>query len=410
MTHEVFISYSRKDQEAVLAFVGQLQAAGFSVWIDQRDIDGALLWGEEIVAAIEKCMVLVLFLSNSSVGSENVVREIALAFEQKKPILPLLLEPVPIPRKMKYQLAGINYLEVFKFARGAAIDAVVRTLENLGVPRTTEHPDAPTPKVSPTSAPPPPPPEATPPPTPPRQRWKRRGLVGFGVLFLLVAIGGAYLFWPQVKPHSPPPPPPVDERARPKPLPAPDPVAEPPPDARRQPPTESTRFTPEPPSADCERPAQRYSKQIEKTPLAIATLKDSLRPLAEHALDDAGFQRRCPKAVGRLYRFYSASLLLAANGQIDQLRQAVVWLRRSGELFSDWKDHEALDEATVYARSLLDGTSSSIDVKTLLHSALRIGMVEASEGAVARATKEAYDLVEKLVKGKEPPAANPTPE
>ena len=53
MAADVFVSYSRRDQEREQAWLDRLQAAGISVWIDVRGIHGAALWGQEIVAAIE---------------------------------------------------------------------------------------------------------------------------------------------------------------------------------------------------------------------------------------------------------------------------------------------------------------------------------------------------------------------
>ena len=48
---DVFISYSRDDKERVLELAAKLRAAGVSLWIDQSGIDGATLWGEQIVNA-----------------------------------------------------------------------------------------------------------------------------------------------------------------------------------------------------------------------------------------------------------------------------------------------------------------------------------------------------------------------
>ena len=54
---------------------------------------------------------MVVVLSDNSTGSDNVVKEEA--SELKKPILPIYLEETEIPRKLQYQLAGIQHLEVY---------------------------------------------------------------------------------------------------------------------------------------------------------------------------------------------------------------------------------------------------------------------------------------------------------
>ena len=132
-SHDVFISYSSKDKEKVFAFVDRLIESGISVWIDQGGIDGALLWGQEIVEAIRGCKVLILMTSKNSVESHNIVKEVALASKYKKHILPLLLEPVQIPDTMEYQLAGIQHIELFTGNDKDVFKVVIRSLKRLGV-------------------------------------------------------------------------------------------------------------------------------------------------------------------------------------------------------------------------------------------------------------------------------------
>lgn len=109
---DVFISYSRKDASRTLRFGDELTSRGISVWIDQHGIEGAASWSGEIVRAINQCSVFVVMLSPRSVASDNVVREIALAFEKQKKILPVILEPAMIPEAMEYPLAGIQRLAI----------------------------------------------------------------------------------------------------------------------------------------------------------------------------------------------------------------------------------------------------------------------------------------------------------
>src|ERR1041384_4431733 len=105
---DIFISYSRKDSPRAMAFGEALKDRGASVWIDQHGIEAAASWSGEIVRAINQCSIFVLMLSASSVDSENVIREVALAFEKKKKILPIELESVAVPESMEYPLAGIQ--------------------------------------------------------------------------------------------------------------------------------------------------------------------------------------------------------------------------------------------------------------------------------------------------------------
>jgi TolB-like protein len=133
MSAEVFISYAAKDRERVLGLVKRLRDAGVTVWIDQAGIDVASMWSQEIVSAIRGCKVMLLSISPHSTESENVVKELALASERKKPIIPVYLEPSDIPETMEYQLAGIQRVEYFTNNEDAAFKAMVRSLAKRGI-------------------------------------------------------------------------------------------------------------------------------------------------------------------------------------------------------------------------------------------------------------------------------------
>lgn len=133
MSAEVFISYAAKDRERVAKLVEGLQQAGVSVWIDMAGIEVAAMWSKEIVSAIRECKVLLLSISPQSTESENVVKELALASERKKPIIPIYLEPAEIPETMEYQLAGIQRVEFYEGREEIALQAVIRALAKLRV-------------------------------------------------------------------------------------------------------------------------------------------------------------------------------------------------------------------------------------------------------------------------------------
>ena len=133
MNSEVFISYASKDRERILHLVERLESAGVSVWIDQMSIEGATMWSQEIVSAIRNCKVLILAISGNSADSKNVVKELALASEGQKNILPVYLESAEIPESMAYQLAGIQRVDFFEGQEEIGQQSVIRALSKLGV-------------------------------------------------------------------------------------------------------------------------------------------------------------------------------------------------------------------------------------------------------------------------------------
>ncbi|MFI5202388.1 MAG: TIR domain-containing protein, partial [Candidatus Kapaibacterium sp.] len=127
---DIFISYSRKDSEQAEQLAELLASAGLSCWIDKAGIEAATSWSKEIVQAIDQCSTFVVLLSTASNESTNVHKEVSLASEKKKKILPLDLEPVPLSEDLQYHLAGIQRTPMTN------IDAVIRALAKLGLEAT----------------------------------------------------------------------------------------------------------------------------------------------------------------------------------------------------------------------------------------------------------------------------------
>ncbi|MEP7236014.1 MAG: TIR domain-containing protein, partial [Ignavibacteriota bacterium] len=130
MAQDIFISYSSKDREKAEQLTELLASAGLSVWIDQSGIEAATSWSKEIVQAINNCKAFLILLSPDSIVSENVIKEVSLAAERKKKILPLDLEPVTLPDDLAYHLAGIQRSPMTN------IDSIIRALGKLGLEAT----------------------------------------------------------------------------------------------------------------------------------------------------------------------------------------------------------------------------------------------------------------------------------
>lgn len=110
---QIFLSYSRTDKDIVNQLISQLEAAGHTVWIDREGIRGGEQWRQKIVEAIESGPIFLLVLSKNSVASDHVRAEIDVAKESRKHIIPVNLQPVEIPSTMKYQLAGLQRINLY---------------------------------------------------------------------------------------------------------------------------------------------------------------------------------------------------------------------------------------------------------------------------------------------------------
>ena len=138
MSPDVFISYSRENQQEVIKLVEYLREQGVAVWMDESDIHGATMWTKEIVEAIRASSVFILAISRHSTGSKNVFKELALASEREKIILPIYLEQCDIPETMEYQLAGIQNIALYTLDKGKSYEFVHQTIRRLGVGQAAE--------------------------------------------------------------------------------------------------------------------------------------------------------------------------------------------------------------------------------------------------------------------------------
>lgn len=146
---DLFISYSRDDQDKVIALAQRLRQAGVSVWIDQGSIDAAALWSEQIVRALDSAKALLLMVSKASVGSDNVAKEVMLFSERKGHILPVHLEPTVLPPTLKYPLAGIQHIEFYAGDPEEKLQAILRALGRIGISMRAAREPAATPSPAP---------------------------------------------------------------------------------------------------------------------------------------------------------------------------------------------------------------------------------------------------------------------
>jgi hypothetical protein len=108
-----------------------MSQAGISVWIDRSEIKAGNTWRVQIVKAIDTCHAFVLMLSPNSAASDNVRREIDLSHESERTIFAVMLDPVkPIPAEIRYQLAGLQFIDVQKLGLDKAIDQLIETLKD----------------------------------------------------------------------------------------------------------------------------------------------------------------------------------------------------------------------------------------------------------------------------------------
>jgi len=127
---DLFVSYSRTDARFVEKVGGQLRAAGISVWVDTEGIDGGERWRTAITQAINGCRWCMLVLSPRSMASPQVAREVNLAFDKGRAIVPVVYEQTEIAESLQYGLAGLNHVD---FTVGTFEDGMSKLRQALGL-------------------------------------------------------------------------------------------------------------------------------------------------------------------------------------------------------------------------------------------------------------------------------------
>jgi len=125
---QVFVSYSRRNKDIVDRIVGEMDRADMNVWIDREDIKAGNSWRVQIVQAIDTCDAFVLMLSAHSAVSENVHKEINLAQDSKRRTFVLMLERIQLPAEIRYQLAGLQFIDVEELGYDEAVRRLIETL------------------------------------------------------------------------------------------------------------------------------------------------------------------------------------------------------------------------------------------------------------------------------------------
>jgi hypothetical protein len=128
---QLFISYSRQDRDFVDGLIRDIEEAGFDLWMDRADIRGGAQWRAAITQAIRDCAAFLVVLSPNSVDSKNVGRELELAADNHRPVMPIIYEECEIPANFEYHFAGVQLID-FSANNPNALDQLIDGLKSLG--------------------------------------------------------------------------------------------------------------------------------------------------------------------------------------------------------------------------------------------------------------------------------------
>ncbi len=124
MAHDVFISYAHEDRNVALAACAKLEAAHVRCWIAPRDVVAGAYAGQ-LARAIASATAVLLIFSNKANLSENVMREIQIASEEQRVIIPLRLENVPLNDDLKFFIMRMHWIDALTPPMESRLDELV---------------------------------------------------------------------------------------------------------------------------------------------------------------------------------------------------------------------------------------------------------------------------------------------
>jgi hypothetical protein len=139
MSHDVFISHTHADKLIADAMCAHLEQRGVRCWIAPRDVPPGESWPKAITQALDSCQIMVLIFSKSVLGSEQVEREMTMAANRKKIIMPVRTEDINPNGAFAYYLEDRHWLDAISPPVEQHLDQLAdRLLTVLQRPMTEE--------------------------------------------------------------------------------------------------------------------------------------------------------------------------------------------------------------------------------------------------------------------------------
>jgi hypothetical protein len=135
---QAFVSYASEDQAIAQDVAAALKANGVAVWIAPDSILPGQVYNEAIVAGIRASEALCVLISPHANASKHVAREVGLADDQGKRIVPIRIAAIEPSDGLAYYLNLPQWVEWHSV--GAAALAPVIALLGAAAPEQKENP------------------------------------------------------------------------------------------------------------------------------------------------------------------------------------------------------------------------------------------------------------------------------
>ena len=120
----LFVSHVSEDQAAALEIVGELERRGVRCRIAPRDVRPGSRFDDEISDALDGCAAMLLIFSEHCNNNEYIYREVTVAGESHKIIIPFRIDDAQPQRGLRVRLSDLHWINGFA-SRERAIDELI---------------------------------------------------------------------------------------------------------------------------------------------------------------------------------------------------------------------------------------------------------------------------------------------
>lgn len=133
MPKEVFISYSSLDRQWAEQVIKVLEINSISYWIAPDCIPGGSNYTTEIPLGIKNCVAFMILVTENTVRSPWVRKELDTAITENKLIIPLIVDGTVLPPDFSFLLNGVQHYSTASKAdpTSAILDRLKKEIEAL---------------------------------------------------------------------------------------------------------------------------------------------------------------------------------------------------------------------------------------------------------------------------------------
>lgn len=140
---KVFISYSKRDyldndgkvipENVVDKVIGSLSEHGIDFWIDRERLNPGATYASVIANSINECDVFLFLSSKNANSSPWTLREISMAIDSGKTVLPVRLDHSNYAKPVALYLASVQYIDWLELGEQESLNRIIARIQGLEI-------------------------------------------------------------------------------------------------------------------------------------------------------------------------------------------------------------------------------------------------------------------------------------